>query len=457
MTNALATHLANAKLNPAISHGPFEKLYLPFYMVKTRTSTLASAWVTRVTETKGGSVSEHTVVIAYGDGEDGLQHYIWCADGFLDKGKVDVSELRERTSQASSAVPAANRKLFDKKLQANMHRFEMSSDCPFWRNLRRDKSLCDHTYHALAALSQAVPDFAEQLVTYYNEAIEGAPTKVASGDTLSLGELVFRTPVLIEGDRGSGKTTEVREYARANNVAYVEMGGHEGIEAPDLLGYLVPYGDRQMVWKDGPLSEAFRKAQKGKTLLLLDELLRIPTRELSILLTSLSPDNGVFRLRTGRVLAVEDGVAQEETLECPVENLAVVATTNVGMEYAVDEIDAAVAERFVPLRKDTELETVKGILVNLAKSLKLPVSAANSTVKFFKVMRDAQSRGDLPRGPTTRTLTRALTLADGDVNGVKRALKTQTLLWVARTSEGSPVPEQVQMVHELLDACFKGS
>ena len=180
-----------------------------------------------------------------------------------------------------------------------------------------------------------------------------------------LKRFAFKIPVLIEGDRGSGKTYEAFEYAKSLDIEPSFVGGHAGIESIDLLGCLVPYagqenkiedtsvsaadffsGDYQMkvsssnsnslIWKDGPIAEAFRKAQNGeKAILIIDELLRIPQRELNILLTALSPVHGKYNLRTGRILEVIDGVAREEVLSCDTRDLFVLATTNVGGQYAV--------------------------------------------------------------------------------------------------------------------------
>jgi MoxR-like ATPase len=222
----------------------------------------------------------------------------------------------------------------------------------------------------------------------------------------------------------------------------------------DMLGYLVPVGYQQMVWKDGPLSEAFRKAGKAKVVLLIDELLRIPERELSVLLTAFAPDRGVYRLRTGRIKEVLDGVAVEEVLECPVENLCVIATTNVGAEYAVDEIDPALAERFVIIRKDSTVDALRVILAEVVKRVGLPAKKAEQLLKFFQKMTEAKARGLVRHAPTTRTLVRALELA-GTTDRLPQAVQALSLLWVARTSEGQPVPEQLTTVKKFIDACIK--
>jgi MoxR-like ATPase len=451
-------HVAAAAAMPGVVTGPIEQIYLPFADIQTREVSLCAAFVTRVSDERDASnVSEHTVVISYQMANGEASPSIWCADKFLEGNNLSPAEADVRVDQALAMCPSNGKNALKEAMLKSYAKYSTSGACQFWKDMRRSGTLCAHTATALAHLREANPSFMDVLVQAYDSALEGgaAADEDVKGEILSLAEMAFQTPVLIEGDRGSGKTTAVRQFARQGNLAYIEMGGHEGIEAPDLLGYLVPLSASQMVWKDGPLAEAFRKARTQKVVLLLDEILRIPSRELSILLTALSPDEGVYRLRTGRVLTIDEGVATEETLECPVGNLFVVATTNVGAEYSVDEIDPAVAERFMPLRKDTELAELKLILDAEVKKKGLPKKVSKGCSDFFVKMKDAQFKGLVHRTPTTRTLVRAILLSGGQAESVKRALLTQALLWVARNADGQPVPEQVKTVRDLLDVCFK--
>ncbi len=419
----------------------------PYYDILGKNASLASAFIARVTE----GTNEHTVCVGYQIKDGEADFAVWCGDKFIEGRGMEASEAKDRCEEAAGTLPG-KAKLVAEMLKS-FKTFGESDRCNFWAVWRKDKQLCSHTKALLAHLRDTVPDFRQQLVQTYENATSGALGGPAVKDTMELAELAFRVPVLFEGERGAGKTVTARMFARTNGYRRVEFGGHEGIESPDMLGYLVPLDAGTMVWKDGPISEAFRSAQKQKTVLIIDELLRIRQRELSILLTALSPDDGVYRIRTGRIKSVEDGVAIEEELECPVENLCVVATTNVGSEYAVDEIDPALAERFVILRKDTTPAELKRILTEVAKQRKLPVGVVTKCVNFFNKMVEARSRGLVKNAPTTRTLARALELATAE-DDVKRGVKTQVLLWVARNSEGHPVPEQMTDVDKLIERCF---
>lgn len=448
-------HLKEAVLDPSVTltlltptPAPF-----PYYDVKSQASHMSVAYVARVKETTAtGDITEHTVAVAYVLKDGGEEDWgVWCSDKFIEGRAMTLAEAKERCEQAVGSLP--NRASVVDQMMKHFKTQKESDRCDFWKNFRRDQTLCVHTKAVLAHLRDNVTDLQNTMVGAYQAATNGAVASEPIGDTYSLAELAFKVPVLFEGDRGAGKTVEARQFCRTNNYNRVEFGGHAGIEAPDMLGYLVPWGKDTMVWKDGPLAEAFRKGRKAKTVLIIDELLRIPERELSILLTALSPDHGVYRLRTGRVTEVVDGVAQEEELECPVENLCVIGTTNVGSEYAVDEIDAALAERFVTIRKDTNLEQLKTILKFWVTEKKFPQKVAANCTNFFLKMVEARNRGLVARTPTTRTLVRAIELAT-TVDDVRRLVNSQVLLWVARTSEGYPVPEQMTDVKKIIEKCF---
>ncbi len=68
-----------------------------------------------------------------------------------------------------------------------------------------------------------------------------------------------RTPVLFKGPPGSGKTFESRLFAReAGFDSFIELGGHRGLESFDLQGQTLLEPNGGTIWKDGPVTEAFR-------------------------------------------------------------------------------------------------------------------------------------------------------------------------------------------------------
>jgi hypothetical protein len=424
----------------------------PFYDSTTSETSLTSALVAKVQTS-----NPHTVVLAYREAPDGSDEYaFWCGDRFLDGG-LTAHDVATRSSDA--AKPFATKTGLAAQMSALAGTYGTSTGCSFWKNWNKSKEPCKHVKSFLKHLSNDRPDIANELKNHYQQLTASPAAASGSGaeEMLSIFDLGFRVPVLIEGDRGAGKTLQAREFARFHQCAVVEYGGHEGTEAIDLLGHLVPYLTGQMVWKDGPVSEAFRRAMTEKVVLILDELKRIPQRQLSILLTALSPDRGMYRLRTGRVVSVTDGVAVEEVLECPVENLCIVATTNVGAQYQVDaSFDPAIDERFVTLRKDTESAELRRILLEWAMSKSFDEHVVTKSMMFYEYMVTAVKAGSLHEAPTTRTMVRGFELASVEAD-VIRVLRTQRLLWIARSSDGKPVDAQVKIVEKLLKKAFSSS
>jgi MoxR-like ATPase len=427
-----------------------DTLIFPYFNIVSRDVSFAVAHRMAVTTPSGS----HNVVVSYREENGEERVNVWCGDRYLE-GALSEDDARQRCKDATNGMPGATA-LAAEMLRSGYRAVPASTGCNFW-TLKQQGKVCKHVKTAFAHLD-ANRDIVHDLRDRYKQAVaggvggSGAPS--AKG-AYELEDLAFRVPVLYEGERGGGKTREARMFARQHAYPLVECPGNEGYEAPDLLGYLVPYGPQAMVWKDGPIAEAFRKATKGKTVLLLDELLRIRVRELSLLLTALSPDEGVYRLRTGRIVDVEDGIGQEEVLEVPVSNLCIIATTNVGAEYAVDDIDPALAERFVVIRKDTTEAVLKKALQGLAKTRKLSSNVVTQAMEFFKNMTAAHKQGLVHRKPTTRTMTRAFELAtEGTDTDVKRGIESQILLWVARDGDGHAIEAQVKAVKNLITRAF---
>lgn len=141
----------------------------------------------------------------------------------------------------------------------------------------------------------------------------------------------FKEHILVSGPRGAGKTYTIDKHLREQGVEVEFIGCHNALESIDLLGYYIRNADGSFVWLDGALSGSFRKAKDKKVALFMDELLRMPSRELNILVAALTPDSeGYFNLRTNRITNTVDGIGEVELLRIPKENLWVVGTTNVG-------------------------------------------------------------------------------------------------------------------------------
>ncbi len=446
---------AKAHLTPYVWHKDKETAFEERFQ-------LASSVLFRVQNTKNRNT--HVVVLSAFKNWDNpdVQFSLHCGDAFLegkasaDARKADYDKALAYAKDAGKAAAAAHLE----NAIGYKGAFGKGAGCHFWSKFHVGE-YCAHTGAVLQALKDAGPHFIADLQLAMFASVAGASPNGASTQSLApcgftLETLAFKVPALLEGDRGSGKTHAVRAYARQQGLPLVLQGGHESVESWELLGQYVPTGSGQPVWKDGKISQAFRLAQTQKVVLLLDELLRIPQRQLSVLLTALSPFEGHYTLSTGRIVDVVDGVGVEEVLSCPVENLWVVATTNVGAEFALDELDPAVAERFVPLRKDTEVGELKRLLQEALASKGFDESLAEKLAVFYEALHQLVNQGMLNKAPTTRTMLRAVELAQSQ-GQLADALQVQALLWVERDSAGRPVQEQLNAVQSALEYVRKAS
>lgn len=441
-----------AVASPAVSIKSSQLFFHPYNDFISKAPNVAAALVSRVID--GGK--EHTVVVSlHLNAKSEEVMTVWCADKVID-GRLTPAEAETRCSEAatSAGLTGSQADAAARKLMECYGLFGESEPCNFWTKWRKSKELCDHTSTVLAKARDERPTLVQELRDLLGT-LNALPVASIPGEVYSLEELAFRVPALIEGDRGAGKTYDSRALARKGNHFMVEANGHQGLEAADLFGCLVPVsGHTGLVWKDGPLAKAFRAGAAGrKTVLIIDEMLRIPQRELSVLLTALTPDHGVYRLPTGRIVRVVDDVGEEEVLEVPVSNLAVVATTNVGGEYAVDLLDPALAERFVIIRKDTEIGKLTEVLSGMAKERGYSNIVVKRLVDFFTKMTNAKTNGIVADVPTLRTLSRAIELSSCEAE-VVRGVRSQVLLWVARDADGHPVKEQIDSVTTVLDKIF---
>lgn len=392
----------------------------------------------------------HNVVLGY-TGPDEM--FIWCGDNFIEGGntKPPVAERIRMTADELPDMPDAQ------KLVAELRsRLPKSSGCHFWTAFKRDGSLCKHCNQMLVQKQSELPAILAKLQTDFETRIEG---KVAGGSlppvsSEAIAKIVTKIPVLLEGEHGWGKTREARQFAKSISAPLVMIAGHESVEAADLLGFTVRHGE-DWVWKDGRLSQAFRLAAKGgKVVLVIDELRRIPQRQLSVLLTALAPDEGNYYLETGRIVQVEDGIGTEETLVAPVENLYIIGTTNVGAQYAVDDMDPALDDRMVKVRRSRDVSQLRAALKVEVDKKKFPEKVIDECVAFYEAMCKLHAQGYVKGTPNPRTLPRAVLLAD-TLAEVPVQVETIMLTWVSYDVDGQPSEDQVDAVRKAIKSVWK--
>jgi hypothetical protein len=307
---------------------------------------------------------------------------------------------------------------------------------------------------ALESFSDAQID---DLATLYRDS---CPLVGAVGDGVNADFLpvvkryTFKKSLIIEGAPGSGKTHLAMSFAKDFNNHLLQ--GHENIEPMDIIGYNVPAlndsGEEIKVWKDGALTAAFRDASNGiKTVLLVDEILRIPARERSAFTAALAPDpDGYYVLATDRVIDVKDGVAKGEVLKAHKSNLCVIGTTNVGAEYDIDDIEPAFGERFRFLRRDTTPEMVKNILICIGDKFGYDDKVKSALFDFYSGLCKVVSGGKLNTMPNIRHFVDIMELAEKPEN-IKREAMQSLSVWCGRQSDGRLIEDEVDIVKMLID------
>ena len=246
--------------------------------------------------------------------------------------------------------------------------------------------------------------------------------------------------VSLAGPAGFGKSHAVRELGRSYDVC-IEHGCSADIdEVSTLLGSVTPDGVGGFIITDGVLTEAFREAAGGKSVLLfLDEHLRWTARTREFLLTTLQPiTNGageeVFRLRTRKPV---DGVL--EVLEAKVENIHIIAACN--LEANVPE--GPYWDRFDHVRIDYNRDELAVVLQSILDGFEVAkcstVQLAETVSDIIGESRQAAVDGRLLFSVSPRDLKRAC-LFGGETESeiavaLAEALADKTQNWDADTGD----------------------
>ena len=277
-------------------------------------------------------------------------------------------------------------------------------------------------------------------------------TAGAPGTLLSMLEsYAFKKHLLVTGDAGNGKTFLIDKYIRDNKIEMVQYNGHQGTESIDLIGHLIKLPDGTFGWKDGKLSSAFRKAKTEKVVLFIDEMLRIPVRELNLLVGSLTPNSiGELVLITDRPVGdINDGIVQAETISVPQENLWVVASTNQGSGYQTARIDEALKDRFRLFYQEmTEAEVIEIIGAKL-KRHKTTGVFLKSLVSIIRKTEEIKGTGNIPRSFTIRHLAEAVDTAI-DQKDIKKKMFELVNNIVSIDSNGAFNAEQKKIVSNVI-------
>lgn len=205
--------------------------------------------------------------------------------------------------------------------------------------------LCDSMYFAIVQLESTddvefLDGNLSALTTLdLHDVLEPPPATVeapaVSSLTTRLTRLVQRggATMLLSGPSASFKSSFARQAAVDAGAALFIVQGTKSIEAIDLLGS-PQVRNGQTLWVDGPVAQAMRHAQSSKTLLLIDEAMRLEPENLNALIPMLDripaavlPSMGLTPISNGPHFVLR---LPEELVPAPCENLSVVLTTNLG-------------------------------------------------------------------------------------------------------------------------------
>lgn len=158
---------------------------------------------------------------------------------------------------------------------------------------------------------------------------------------------------LLVGPPGTFKTETGKRVAVEEGLTLIIAKGAPGVEDRDFLGGVYPTAGGPQ-WVDGPISRAFLAAAQGRTLLLIDEVLRYHPEALNVLIGAMDTVSTEEAVAVGlpadtlvgerhHLLPLPNG----DHLVCSAVNLTWVMTTNLGEDHlqTADRLDAALLSR----------------------------------------------------------------------------------------------------------------
>lgn len=348
---------------------------------------------------------------------------------------------------------------------------EMSA-CGFFRMFERRGTICSHTQ---AVLNELPASDLEEMSVELEGWLSGEDSSVAevaadvSPEEAAFFDAAFIQHVMLAGERGSGKTYLARQAAERFDAVYLEMQMHPSMEAWEFRAHDRAWGG-EVFTVLGKLAEAVHHIQQGKrVILVMDEFLNLNPMYTTAINTPLSlTSDDTYIIETGRIIDQGDGIGTLETVEVPSDMLWVVATTNIGARYNLDQIPPSVRARFQIILMNTNAERTESILETVLTKYDMPLEMAGMFRAFIERVQQSVEENSLDEEATTRlavSTIRSVSLkAKRDkkritsLTGWVSAVKQQLLLEAAQivNFENGPMDEeQFELYTILVNACFK--
>ena len=198
-----------------------------------------------------------------------------------------------------------------------------------------------------------------------------------------------RTPILLKGPTGCGKTRFVQHMAYHLKRPLITIACHEDLTASDLVGRYILKGS-ETVWLDGPLTLAV----KYGAICYLDEVVEA-RKDTTVVIHPLADDR--------RFLTIEK---KGQIIEA-VEEFMLVISYNPGYQSVLKELKPSTKQRFLGLEFDYPPPDLEKKIVQEESGATEPVSAA--LVKLGQKVRNLKHHG-LEEGVSTRLLIYAAQL-----------------------------------------------
>jgi len=221
------------------------------------------------------------------------EYILKCSDPYLE-GTLKKETIDKLIQSAVDKERAPYTGYLASTLKSSVGIAPKSTSCPFnQKNFTSVGSVCEHISQFLYDIPLEVPDqlyknYASKKIKAKNEA-DGKHSNELEN---KFERYAFKKHLRLEGDKGSGKTHIATQRGKDKPIREILIGWHEKFESIDFLGQFIQRQNGSLLWKDGALSQAFRLAQKGiRTILIIDEMLRIPKTELNRLKSALSTIN----------------------------------------------------------------------------------------------------------------------------------------------------------------------